>query len=196
MGIIKTVLIFLFLFSSSCSLRVFKDKVPEPNNKTRDHKESEREGAYYLAEKVTEPSSRKVAQSLSNSLGIPSDTQKKSEEIASSLKAHSRNYEERGRELNEELSQYSGKRIEGTGLNIMPAITSISFIGFIVLLVLFPSVISVFFFLLRRSKLAFGNLVKGIGKFSQSEPEAGTKLNDILEKELDRKEKLLAKKFE
>jgi hypothetical protein len=196
MGIRIILLCLSIILFSGCSLRVFKDKVPEPNRKSQEHRENEREGAFYLAENVELPTHKFLAEALSRSLGLPMDREKKSAEIAESLGTEITRHESRARQLNEELTKHQGHDIEGTGFNILPAISSVSFIGFIILLILFPSAITVFFFLLKRSRLAFSNLVKGVSKFSDKEPEAGIKLNEILERELDRKEKLMAKKVE
>lgn len=43
------------LLSSSCSLRLFQDKVPQPIEKTNNHIEAEKEATYYLANNIQSP---------------------------------------------------------------------------------------------------------------------------------------------
>ena len=78
----------------------------------------------------------------------------------------------------------------------MPWFSGLGFIVVIVLLVLFPSLITVLFFVLRRTRNALGNIVTGIKEFSESDPSNAKDLHELLEKKLDRVEKNLKFKME
>ena len=51
----RALLVMCLLLSSSCSLRLFQDKVPQPIEKTNNHIEAEKEATYYLANNIQSP---------------------------------------------------------------------------------------------------------------------------------------------
>ena len=192
----KCIVVSLCLVFTSCgSLRVFQEEVPSPIKKTEIHKNEERKGAYYLALNTTEEN-QLVANALSRSLGTPTEVENNAEIISETLFKQTSTHEQNLYGLNTKLDKLQGKQIKDTGLNVMPWFSGLGFIVVIVLLVLFPSLITVLFFVLKRTRSALGNIVTGIKEFSESDPSNAKDLHELLEKKLDRVEKNLKFKME
>ena len=192
----RIILVTICLLFASCgSLRVLQDKVPSPVEKTDKHTNEERKGAYYLASN-TSNENQMVANVLSRSLGTPTETENNPNKIAENLSAEIRNLEKRQKSLNEKLNNLQGKDIEGTGFNLLPYFSGMGIFVLIALLVLFPSLITVLFFILRRTRSALGNIVTGIKEYSDNDPIHAQKLKDLLDRRLDRAEKKLSHKME
>jgi len=188
-------LIPILVLSSCSSLQFFEKKVPDPIKKTKDHLDNEKNGAYYLAVN-TSNQNQSVANALSRSLGTPKTIEDNPELIKKNLLDNCQEYESNIYGLNKELINFQGKDIKGSGFNLFPFVSSFGLIVIVALLILFPSLASVLFFILRRTKKAFENVVKGVQEFSKDDPEASKKLQDLLEKKLDRTEKILKGKVE
>ena len=191
----KYLLPILLLLGSCTSMRVFQEKVPEPIQKTDSHINEEKRGAYYLAINTTHEN-KVVADALSRSLGTPTTIKENPNEIAETLFAETSAYENGMDALNTKLENYQGKEIEGTGWNIMPLFSGVGIILIVVLLVLFPSLITLLFFVLKRTRGALGNIVTGIKEFSDNDPNKAKDLNELLERKLDRAEKKLKYRME
>ena len=183
------------LFTSCGTTRVFQEKVPSPVYKTQTHKEEEKQSAYYLAVN-TSSETKLVADALSRSLGSPSKIQNDPNQIAENLNTEVNAFAKRQNQLNNKLENLQGKEIENTGWNIMPLFSGLGFVVIIVLLVLFPSLITLLFFFLKRTRSALGNIVTGIKEYSDKDPIKAKDLNDLLERKLDRVEKQLKYKME
>ena len=114
----KKLLLFIpILVLSSCSsFQVFEKKVPDPIKKTKDHLDNEKNGAYYLAINSTNEN-KFVAGALSRSLGTPKTIEENPELIKKKLLENCQQYESSFSNLNQELENFSGKNIEGSGLN-------------------------------------------------------------------------------
>ena len=70
----RAFLVICLLLSSSCRLRVFQDKVPQPIEKNNKHIEAEKEASYYLANNIQTPlKAKELAKVLSYSIGVPSN---------------------------------------------------------------------------------------------------------------------------
>ena len=191
----KFILLLCLLMTSCGTFQVLEKKVPDPVKKTHQHKEYEKQGAYYLATN-TEHENELVADALSRSIGTPKKKESNPNTIESNLFEQNSNYENRRSELNDELESFSGEKIEGTGFNLFPFFSGFGMIAVVGLLILFPSTITVLFFILRRTRSAMANVVEGIEQFSKDDPEHCKHLDELLEKKLDRKEKqCLKKKF-
>ena len=192
----KLILISFILVLSSCSsFQVLEKKVPKPINKKQIHLDHERRGAYYLAINA-DNKNKGLENALSRSLGTPSTIENNPELIKKNLLDNCQEYEANIYGLNKELINFQGKDIKGSGFNLFPFVSSFGVIVIIALLILFPSLASVLFFILRRTKGAFENVVKGVQEFSKDDPEASKKLQDLLDKKLDRTEKILKGKVE
>ena len=183
------------LFTSCGSVRVFEDKVPEPIKKNEIHKDAEKQGAYYLAVNAKDEN-KDVANALSRSIGTPSKIEDNPKTIVESLFSFTSNYESKISNLNQELETLQGKDIEGTGFNLMPFTSTLGFVLICILLVLFPSAITILFFILKRTRNAFSNIVKGVQEFTKNNPGNAKDLNEVLEKKMDRVEKALKTKYE
>jgi Sec-independent protein translocase protein TatA len=188
-------LIPILVLSSCSSFQVFEKKVPDPIKKTKDHLDNEKNGAYYLAINSNNQN-KALANVLSRSIGTPKTIEDNPELIKKNLLDNCQEYESNIYGLNKELINFQGKDIKGSGFNLFPFISSFGIIVIVALLILFPSLASVLFFILRRTKKAFENVVKGVQEFSKDDPEASKKLQDLLEKKLDRTEKILKGKVE
>lgn len=191
----KILVLLTLLFGSCSNLRVLEEKVPAPIEKKRDHLDEEKKGAYYLAEN-TKDENLLVANALSRSLGNPSTIEDKPQEIAEKLFAFSSNHENQIFSLNNKLRELNGKEIQGTGFSLMPYFSGFGLVAIIALFILFPSLATILFFILKRTRSALSNVVSGVAEFTKSEPEKAKDLNDLLEKKLDRVEKNLKYKFE
>ena len=174
----------LFLFTSCGSYRIFQDKVPEPIKKNTKHIENEKQGAFYLAT-YADNKNKSLADALSRSLGIPLKVNNDSEEITNGLHSSTSKFENRILGLNTELENLQGKDIEGTGVNFFPITSIIGIIVIIGLLILFPSALTVLFFVLRRTRTAFANVVSGVKEFTENNPNESKGLEELLDKKLD-----------
>lgn len=183
------------LFTSCGSVRVFEDKVPEPIKKNEIHKDAEKQGAYILAADAKNEN-KNIANALSRSLGTPSKIETDKDKVTLDLLALTSAYEARINGLNTKLESIQGKDIQGTGFNLLPSFSILGIVAIGALLILFPSAITILFFILKRTRSAFANVVKGVQEFSQKNPEQSEDLNSILEKKMDRQEKVLKTKFE
>jgi hypothetical protein len=184
----------LLLMTSCGTFRVGEEKIPDPVRKTKQHKETERVGAYYLFENTTNEN-QLVASALSRSLGTPNKKQKDPNVLESELFRHIANFENENVQLNDKLEEYNGMSIAGTGYNLFPFFSGFGIVAIVALLILFPSATTILFFVLRRTRTAFANVVEGIQEFSKDDPEHSKHLDELLEKKLDRREKLQLKKF-
>lgn len=184
------------LFLTSCgSYRIFQDKVPEPVKKNEIHLNNEKQGAFYLA-KNTQDNNKNVADALSRSLGLPEIIEEDFDKITKDLITSSSNYENRIYGLNTKLENLKGKELEGTGFNVFPITSILGIILLVVVCILFPSAVTILFFILKRTRLALANVVSGVKEFTQNNPEESKGLDEILEKKLDRAEKKLKWKYE
>lgn len=189
-------ILFYLIFLTSCgSVRVFEDKVPEPIRKNQIHLDKEKQGAYYLAVNAKDEN-KDVANALSRSIGTPSKIEDNPKTIIESLFSFTSNYEGKISNLNQELETLQGKDIEGTGFNLMPFTSILGIVVIGVILILFPSVITILFFILKRTRTAFGNMVQGVKEFTANNPNEAKNLDIILEKKMDRQEKILKTKYE
>lgn len=190
-----TFIFFILLFSSCGSLRVFEEKVPDPIKKNIKHIDEEKKGAYYLA-MHTKDFNRMVADALSRSLGNPSSIEEDPNQLANNLFSYSSDYGARFLSLNNQLEHLQGKDISGTGFNLAPFISGFGIVGILALFILFPSLATILFFILKRTRNAMANVVSGIKEFSESSPDKAKDLNDLLDKKLDRVEKKMKWRFE
>ena len=189
------IITFLFFLTSCESVRIFEDRVPEPIRKNQIHLDKEKQGAYYLAVNAKNEN-KDVANALSRSIGTPSKIEDNPKTIVESLFSFTSNYEGKISNLNQELETLQGKDIEGTGFNIMPYTSTLGIVVICILLVLFPSAITILFFILKRTRNAFSNIVKGVQEFTKNNPGNAKDLNEVLEKKMDRVEKALKTKYE
>ena len=107
----RAFLVICLLLSSSCSLRLFQDKVPQPIEKTNKHKEAEKEATYYLANNIQSPlEAKEIAGILSYSLGVPSNTDNTNIQIKNKLTSSISELNKDRLELNKNLKsfQYCG----------------------------------------------------------------------------------------
>ena len=190
----KLIILVSLLLVGCGTFRVGEEKVPDPVRKTNQHKEVEKQSAYYLATH-TKDENKVVADVLSRSIGAPKQKEEKANVLESELFRHIANFENENVQLNDKLEQYSGKSIAGTGISLLPFFSGFGVISVIALLVLFPGLATVLFFILRRTKTAMANVIEGIQEFSKDDPVHCKKLDDLLEKKLDRREKKQIKKF-
>jgi|13_taG_2_1085334.scaffolds.fasta_scaffold11229_2 hypothetical protein len=187
-------LVICLLFSSCGSVRVFQEKVPEPIKKKDIHKDTEKQGAYYLAVN-TDNENKDVANALSRSLGIPKKIEEKPNNITEKLFAYTSEYQDGLSKLNTKLDTLQGKEIDGTGLNIMPFTSILGIVLIGLLFILFPSAITILFFILKRTRKAFSNVVTGVEEFTKSHPVQAKDLQDVLDKKMDKVEKVLKEKY-
>lgn len=200
----RFILLLLALSSAGCSLvpvRVFKDKVPEPVVKGEKQIEAERQAADLLARVIFEPAELKpVAVSLSASLGAPVkpipyvapvDLPKAVEVAGKALHAGQVEIQAKRDKLNEQLAENAGKAIEGTGFSIAGPSAILLVVGFVALLILFPSSIGVFMWFYRRLKSTAKSMVTTIEE-AANEPEtkkAVSIIKEQLSKSMDKKNK-------
>ena len=136
---------------------------------------------------------RKVATSLSFSLGNPKTIETDAETIAEGLNAENGRHQINADSLNVELAEFEGKKIEGTGIEIGGILNSGMLIGLIVLCVLFPPIVSVLFFLFKRASGTLKNVVGGIDEWAKGN-DAETLKNE-LSKRMDATHKKLVGKL-
>lgn len=191
---VKYLILICLLFTSCGTFRIGEESVPGPVKKSIQHKEIEKQGAYYLATN-TKDQNQVVANALSRSIGTPKKKEDNSNVLETELFRHISTFENENVQLNDKLESFAGKKIEGTGFNLFPYLSGFGFISVVALLILFPSATTILFFVLRRTRTAFQNVIEGIQEFSKDDPEHCKKLDDLLEKKLDRREKQQIKKF-
>ena len=192
----KALLVISLLLFSSCSLRVFQDKVPQPIEKTNKHKEAEKEATYYLANNIQSPlEAKELAKVLSYSLGVPSDTDNDNRVIKNKLTQSISELNKDRLELNKNLKKNAGLKIEGTGFDIMPYMSVTSIVLIIALCVFCPAIISVAFFIIKRLKGALTAMVSAIEDYKKDEPEKAQKLKQALATNLDQSHKRLVSKL-
>lgn len=192
----KCALVTLLLLTSSCSLRVFQDKVPQPIQKNNSHIEAEKEAGFYLANNIETPIEAKLlANLLSSSLGIPTNTNNNNKEIKNNLVSNIADYNKAKNELDLKLSKLAGKEIEGTGFDIMSFMSVTSIILIIALCVFCPAIISVAFFIIKRLRGALVQVISSIETFKDNEPQIARKLTSCLSSNLDQSHKKLVSKL-
>lgn len=192
----RALLVISLLLFSSCSLRVFQDKVPAPVEKTNKHKEAEREASYYLANNIQSPQEAKeIAGILSYSLGVPSDTDNTHDKIRNNLTSNIAELDKNRLELNYNLKKNAGLEIEGTGFDIMPYMSLTTIILIVALCVFCPAIISVAFFIIKRLRGALSAMVSAVEEFKKDDPEHAPKLKQALASNLDQSHKVLVSKL-
>lgn len=192
----RALLVICLLLSSSCSLRLFQDKVPQPIEKTNKHKEAEKEATYYLANNIQSPlEAKEIAGILSYSLGVPSNTDNTNIQIKNKLTSSIAELNKDRIELNKNLKKNAGLEIEGTGFDMMPYMSVTSIVLIIALCVFCPALISVAFFIIKRLKGALKAMVSAIEDYKKDEPENAPKLKQALATNLDQSHKRLVSKL-
>ena len=180
------------LFVGSCSLKVFQEKVPKPLKKSEQHKEKERQGIYWLADNVEKPEGAKsLAVVLSSSVGLPRNFESNASTIKKGLAHAIGEHQKKHDEQQEKLSEFSGKKIEGTGINILPALSSVGFVALIALCIFCPALITVGAFLFRRMSGALKAIVRTIDEHSFTEPQEASALKQKLSANMDKAHKKL-----
>jgi hypothetical protein len=192
----RAFLVICLLLSSSCSLRVFQDKVPQPIEKTNKHKEAEKEATYYLANNIQSPlEAKEIAGILSYSLGVPSNTDNTNIQIKNKLTSSISELNRDRLELNYKLKKNAGLEIEGTGFDVMPYMSVTSMVLIIALCVFCPALISVAFFIIKRLRGALKAMVSAIEDYKKYEPEKAQKLKQALATNLDQAHKKIVSKL-
>ena len=188
----KWLLILIFVFASSCSLKVFPDKVPQPVEKHHQHLDEERKSAYWLAHNIDEPKPAKsIAENLSTSLGYPSEIEADGEIVESALRAHLSAHQAEQDALKKKLTELGGAEIEGTGFNLLPAMSGLGIISIIALCIFCPALITVFVFIFKRLKGCLSTIVKAIDEHTFTEPASAKLLKEKLSREMDKSHKKL-----
>ena len=192
----RAFLVICLLLSSSCSLRVFQDKVPQPIEKTNKHKEAEKEATYYLANNIQTPlKAKELAKVLSYSIGVPSNTDNTNIQIKNKLTSSIAELNKDRLELNKSLKKNAGLEIEGTGFDMMPYMSVTSIVLIIALCVFCPALISVAFFIIKRLRGALKAMVSAIEDYKKYEPEKAQKLKQALATNLDQAHKKIVSKL-
>ena len=192
----RAFILISLLLSSSCSLRVFQDKVPQPIEKTNKHKQAEKEASYYLANNIQSPvEAKKIAGILSYSLGVPSNTDNTNIQIKNKLTSSISELNKDRLELNKNLKKNAGLKIEGTGFDIMPYMSVTSIVLIIALCVFCPAIISVAFLIIKRLRGALSAMVSAIEDYKKDEPQKAQKLKQALATNLDQSHKRLVSKL-
>ena len=185
----------IFLTLSSCtSFRVLQKAAPNAVEKSEQHLESERVAGDFLARNVI-PENKKVATSLSHSLGHPNHPSDNKEKISENLNDEISKNRKNQNQLNQTLNRYAGKEIEGTGIDLGKGLSITTIILIIVGVVAFPSTISILFFLLRQSRSALTSIVAGVEMFKQHDPEHGKELKECLNAKMDKKHKEIVERI-
>ena len=105
----RAFLVICLLLSSSCSLRVFQDKVPQPIEKNNNHIEAEKEASYYLANNIQTPlKAKELAKVLSYSIGVPSNINNDDKVIKKKLTQSITELNRDRLELNKSLKKNAG----------------------------------------------------------------------------------------
>ena len=190
----KAILLILILMSAGCSMRIFKAEVPSAIFKTEDHLNSEKVSADYIARTLPQSEIKQVAVSLSSSLGVPEKSNDNPKQISNNLNSEITKFQSNQKSLNEKLIKYSGKEIEGTGIDISKPFSITAIILLIVAVVAFPSLISLLFYLLKQSRSAIKAITEGIENFSASTPESAFRLKQCLSSSMDKKHKQIVSK--
>ena len=192
----KALLVIFLLLFSSCSLRVFQDKVPQPIEKTNKHKQAEKEASYYLANNIQSPlEAKELAKVLSYSLGVPSNIKNDDKVIKKKLTQSITELNKDRLELNKNLKKNAGLEIEGTGFDMMPYMSVTSIVLIIALCVFCPALISVAFFIIKRLRGALKAMVSAVEDYKKDEPENSQKLKQALATNLDQAHKKIVSKL-
>ena len=182
------------VFISGCQLpqwRVFQKKVPGPLVKAESVVELERQSADFIARNVIEPPELKpIAEKLSQSLGAPKEPilespAKAEDEFARAWNKELLKTQKQIRELNDELAALNGKKVEDTGFNVFGPSMGLLVVGVVALLVMFPPLATVLWWLMQRASGALTRTAKGVSNFIKENPNEGERLKDYLEKAQD-----------
>jgi hypothetical protein len=188
----KWLLILFIILSAGCSLRVFQDKVPPPVEKQNRHIDEERKSAYWLAQNVDEPKPAKgIAENLSSSLGYPSEIEADGEVVEISLSKLLSTHQAEQDALKKKLTELDGAEIEGTGFNLLPAMSGLGIVGIIALCIFCPALITVGVFVIKRLKSCLSTIVKAIDEHTFIEPASAKLLKEKLSREMDKSHKKL-----
>lgn len=188
------IIIISLLLSGCAGLEVARKSVPDPVEKSEKQKEAEKVGANYLARKVEEPKEAKeVARTLSTSLGEPAKQEDDPEKIIKSLRENIRKQQDELDELNTKLEKYQGKKIAGTGINVMGIGLSGSVIALIVLCIIFPPVLTIVFFVIKNLKRTIECLVTGVQDLVERDPPAGRDFLGAMSRRMDTSQKGIIK---
>lgn len=189
------IILSILCFSGCTSLEIGRKKVPDPVEKTKSHVEAEKIGADYLARKVEKPvEAKEVARSLSGSLGRPKKEVDDASKVVQDLQIHVRKHEEEINALNNTLEQYSGKKIDGTGINVIGTGLPLSVIILIVLCILFPPIITVVFFIIKNLKRTIECLVSGVHDLVDNDPATGSNFLNTMSRRMDSAQKSAVKR--
>ena len=182
------------VFISGCQLpqwRVFQKKVPGPLVKAESVVELERQSADFIARNVIEPPELKpIAEKLSQSLGAPKEPilespAKAEDEFAKAWNKELLKTQEQIRELNDELAALNGKKVEDTGFNVFGPSMGLLVVGVVALLVMFPPLATVLWWLMKRASGALTRTAKGISDYIKDNPTDGQRLKEYLKKSQD-----------
>jgi len=186
--------LILCLFLTGCQLpqwRVFQAKVPGPIVKAPRAVEVERQAADLLAKRIEKPVELiPVAQQLSASLGRPEkplegDTADLAPETVKALERELLRTQGELAALNKLLEKNEGKKVEGTGINILGASFSLGVVALVVLCIMFPPISLVLWTIFKRISGALTATAKGISNYVKDNPEAGEQLKDYLSRTQD-----------
>lgn len=190
---------------SGCQLptwTVFQEKVPEPIVKSEEAKEVERQAADLIARKIEEPKELKpVAAKLSQSLGVPNEPLRNdnlleaSEKAVDSINEELVEVQEKRVKLNKQLSENSGKSIEGTGYNIFGFSMSLSMIALVVLCVMFPPLAMIVWKIFSGILGALKSTVSGINDYVKANPDQADRLKSYLKGKHDAAHKTIISKI-
>jgi hypothetical protein len=182
----------LLLSASGCfQTTIFEKRLPEPIRKEKRHIENERQGALMLAKQTKS----ELANTLSYSLGYPQNLDS-SETITANLKADIAKHQNKQDSLNEELARYEGKTIAGTGFNIGKVMNWGLLVGIIVLVVMFPPIITILGFLLKRANGCLRAITMSIDNYSSDSPTNANELKRELAKNMDSTHKQIIGKLQ
>ena len=138
----------------------------------------------------------RMCKCLSRSLGTPQNLAEDANAINDNLYKSINEYENGFTNLNQELQNLENKKIQDTGFSLTPLFSGLGFIAVVAICVLFPSVLTILFFVLKRTRSALQNIVTGIKEFSDNDPDNAKNLHQLLEQKLDRVEKKLKYRME
>lgn len=182
------------VFISGCQLpqwRVFQKKVPQPIVKPASVVELERQSADFIARNLLEPPELKpVAVKLSQSLGAPKepilDTPVEAEsQFEKAWNKELLKTQAQIAELNKELQELNGKKVEDTGLNVFGPSMGLLVIGGIALLVAFPPLATILWWLMQRASGALTRTARGISNYVKENPNEGERLKNYLKQTQD-----------
>jgi hypothetical protein len=192
--LISLIIVGLLSGCSSLSWRVGQKKVPEPVQKSVEHKEAEKVSANFLARKVETPVEAKaVAKGLSTSLGEPKEENDDPEKVISNLRKFVAQQQADIDELNKQLGKYQGKKIEGTGVNVGGFAFGGTTILLIVLCVMFPPILTVVFYIIRNLKRTIECMVSGVQDLVEKNPGEGVEFLGAMSRRMDSSQKKIIK---